>query len=106
MSSGLFRSRRSVCPSAHTLRSGRGTPREGEPVVPLGAGVGAGVGASVVVDVVVDTPGLRDKTSSLAVGRRRKDSKAHLTPEIETDYPYIEVIQIGTLIMRVKQIRP
>ena len=45
--------------------------------------VGYGVGAPVVV--VVDTPGLRNNTDSLAVGRRRKGSKAHLTPEMETD---------------------
>ena len=53
--------------------------------------VGYGVGAPVVV--VVDTPGLRNNTDSLAVGRRRKGSKAHLTPEMETDYPYIQVCQ-------------
>ena len=56
----------------------------------VGAGVGAGVGPGVVV---VDTPGLRNNTVTLAVGRRRKGSKAHLTPEMETDYPFIQVCQ-------------
>ena len=62
------------------------------------------VGLAVVV-VVVDTPGLRDNTVTLAVGRRRKGSKAHLTPEMETDYPYIEVYQKRLHWMRVLQFK-
>ena len=55
--------------------------------------VAAGVAPSVVVVVVVDTPGLRDNTDLIAVGRRRKGSKAHLPPEMETDYPCITINQ-------------
>ena len=56
-----------------------------------GSADSAGPGVRPGVVVVIDTPGLRNNTDTLAVGRRRKGSKAHLTPEMETDYPYIEV---------------
>ena len=68
----------------------------------VGSGEGAGVGAAVVV---VDAPGLRGNANTLAVGRRRKDSKAHLPPEMETDYPYLTVVEMVNMMKRDKQLK-
>ena len=69
----------------------------------VGTGVGTGVGPGVVV--VVDAPGLRGNANTLAVGRRRKDSKAHLPPEMETDYPYLTVVEMVNMMKRDKQLK-